>query len=395
MGLADRVRSSRAFHQDINTFMGPLKGFKIIEIAGIGPGQFAGMLLADMGASVVRIERPVKDEPIFADASFNLMNRSRPLVSVDLKTPAGVQLVLDLCEEADAIYEGFRPGVMERLGLGPEACLARNPKLVYGRMTGWGQQGPLAKTIGHDANFVALSGVYAGIGEKGGKPVYPLNLVGDMGGGGAYLVIGLLSALLEASKSGCGQVIDAAMVDGAASQMSSIWGFRAAGAWKDERGSNLLDGGAPFYTSYRTKDDRYLAVAPIENRFYKNLLNALGLDDIDPARQRDESQWDVVRQKLQAAFETRTRDEWCELLEGKETCCTPILDMSEVTTHPHNMARNTFVSIDGITQPAPAPRFSRTVSEISSPAGPVRSDLRQVLKEWGASEDILANLPKE
>jgi len=375
--------------------MGPLKGFKIIEIAGIGPGQFAGMLLADMGASVVRIERPVKDEPIFADASFNLMNRSRPLVSVDLKTPEGVQLVLDLCEEADAIYEGFRPGVMERLGLGPEACMARNPKLVYGRMTGWGQQGPLAKTIGHDANFVALSGVYAGIGEKGGSPVYPLNLVGDMGGGGAFLVIGMLSALLEASKSGRGQVIDAAMVDGAASQMSSIWGFRAAGVWKDERGSNLLDGGAPFYTCYRTKDDLYMAVAPIESRFYRNLLNALGLDDIDPASQHDETQWGSVRQKIQAVFETRTRDEWCELLDGKETCCTPILDMSEVSSHPHNAARKTFVSIDGITQPAPAPRFSRTVSEISSPAGPARSDLRQVLKEWGASAETLEKIPKD
>ncbi len=351
--------------------MGPLEGFKIIEIAGIGPGQFAGMLLADMGASVVRIERPVQDETVFAaDARFNLMNRSRPLIGVDLKTQQGVQLVLDLCEDADAIFEGFRPGVMERLGLGPDACMARNPKLVYGRMTGWGQQGPLAETIGHDANFIALSGVYAAIGEKGGSPVYPLNLVGDMGGGGAFLVIGMLSAMLEATKSGKGQVVDSAMVDGAASQMSSIWGFRAAGAWKDERGSNILDGGAPFYTAYRTSDNRHIAVAPIENRFYRNLLNVLGLDDIDPTSQHDQSQWDDVRQKLQAVFETRTRDEWCEILEGTETCCTPILDMSEVTSHPHNVARKTFVSIDGITQPAPAPRFSRTESEISSAAGP-------------------------
>ena len=376
--------------------MGPLEGFKIIEIAGIGPGQFAGMLLADMGASVVRIERPVQGEAVFAaDARFNLMNRSRPLIGVDLKTQQGVQLVLDLCEDADAIFEGFRPGVMERLGLGPDACMTRNPKLVYGRMTGWGQQGPLAETIGHDANFIALSGVYAGIGEKGGSPVYPLNLVGDMGGGGAYLVIGMLSAMLEATKSGKGQVVDSAMVDGAASQMSSIWGFRAAGAWKDERGSNILDGGAPFYTAYRTRDNRYIAVAPIENRFYRNLLTVLGLDDIDPARQHDQSQWDTVRQKLQAVFEARTRDEWCEILEGTETCCTPILDMSEVTSHPHIEARKTFVSIDGITQPAPAPRFSRTESEISSAAGPVRSDLYQVLKEWGASADVLGNLSKE
>lgn len=376
--------------------MGPLKGFKIIEVAGIGPGQFAGMLLADMGASVVRIERPVKSETVFAaHARFNIMNRSRPIVGVDLKSPRGVELVLDLCEDADAIFEGFRPGVMERLGLGPEACMARNPKLVYGRMTGWGQQGPLADTVGHDANFIALSGVYAGIGEKGGKPVYPLNLVGDMGGGGAYLVIGMLSALLEASRSGRGQVIDAAMVDGAASQMASIWGFRAAGAWKDERGSNILDGGAPFYTAYRTKDNLHIAVAPIENRFYRNLLDVLGLDDIDPARQHDESQWDDLRQKIQTVFETRTRDEWCETLEGTETCCTPILNMSEVTYHPHNVSRETFVSVDGITQPAPAPRFSRTESKIGSPAGPARDDLQRVLKDWGASAETLAKLPKD
>ena len=392
----DCINLKNAFHQDIYTLMGPLKGFKIIEIAGIGPGQFAGMLLADMGASVVRIERPEKSEPIFAAHDrFNIMNRSRPLIGVDLKTPRGVQLVLDLCADADAIFEGFRPGVMERLGLGPEQCMARNPKLVYGRMTGWGQHGPLAETVGHDANFIALSGVYAGIGEKGGKPVYPLNLVGDMGGGGAYLVIGMLSAMLEATKSGRGQVIDAAMVDGAASQMSSIWGFRAANEWKDERGSNVLDGGAPFYTAYRTGDNLHIAVAPIENRFYRNLLNVLGLDDIDPASQHDQSQWDDVSQKIQAVFETRTRDEWVELLEGTETCCTPILDMSEVTAHPHNLSRETLVSIDGITQPAPAPRFSRTVSKISSPAGSVRPDVKQVLEEWGASEETLTKLSKE
>jgi len=376
--------------------MGPLKGFKIIEIAGIGPGQFAGMLLADMGASVVRIERPVNEEPIFAaDASFNIMNRSRPTVAVDLKSAEGVQLVLDLCADADAIFEGFRPGVMERLGLGPDVCMARNKKLVYGRMTGWGQDGPLAESIGHDANFIALAGVYAAIGEKGGEPVYPLNLVGDMGGGGAYLVIGLLSALLESTKSGRGQVVDAAMVDGAASQMSSIWGFRAAGAWKDERGSNILDGSAPFYTAYRTLDGLHIAVAPIENRFYRNLLRVLDLEDIDPARQHDQSQWNTVRQKIQAVFATRTRDEWCGILEGTETCCTPILNLSEVTGHPQNVARKTFVDIDGVTQPAPAPRFSRTESEIGCAAGPARSDLFKVLHDWGASADVLSKLAGE
>ncbi|MGA9574511.1 MAG: CaiB/BaiF CoA-transferase family protein [Lysobacterales bacterium] len=376
--------------------MGPLKGYKIIEIAGIGPSQFAGMLLADMGASVVRIERPVNKEPIFAaDARFNIMNRSRPMIGVDLKTTEGVQLVLDLCADADAIFEGFRPGVMERLGLGPEVCMARNKKLVYGRMTGWGQDGPLADSIGHDANFIALAGVYAAIGEKSGEPVYPLNLVGDMGGGGAFLVIGLLSALLEASKSGRGQVVDAAMVDGAALQMSSIWGFRAAGAWKDERGSNILDGGAPFYTAYRTRDGLHLAVAPIENRFYRNLLDVLGLDDIDPARQHDRSQWDSVRQKLQAVFATRTRDEWCELLDGTESCCTPILNMSEVTGNPQHIARKSFVEVEGVTQPAPAPRFSRTVSGIGSAAGTVRPDLIRVLRDWGASREVLAKMEQE
>jgi len=372
--------------------MGPLKGFKIIEIAGIGPGQLAGMLLADMGASVIRIDRPFDAEVGFnMDPRFDILNRSRPLIGVDLKTSEGAELVLDLCKDADAIFEGFRPGAMERLGLGPEECMARNPKLVYGRMTGWGQDGPLAKDIGHDANFIALSGVYAAIGEKDGAPVYPMNLIGDMGGGGAYLVIGMLSALLEASKSGQGQVVDAAMIDGAASQMSMIWGLRAAGLWNDERGSNILDGGAPFSCAYRTKDDRYLAVAPIENRFYRNLLDSLGVTDIDPASQYDATQWDSVRSKLQAAFETKTRDEWCDLLEGTDTCCTPILTMSEVHSHPHNIARKTFVEVDGIQQPAPAPRFSRTKAEIGSAAGSANPDIHQVLKEWGASAEVLSS----
>ncbi|NNK99258.1 MAG: CoA transferase [Xanthomonadales bacterium] len=375
--------------------MGPLQGFKIIEIAGIGPGQFAGMLLADMGASVLRIDRPVNREKIFAaDARYNIMNRSRPLINVDLKTPQGVDTVLDLCRDADAIFEGFRPGVMERLGLGPEDCMARNRKLVYGRMTGWGQQGPLAKTIGHDANFIALSGVYGCIGEKGGDPVYPLNLVGDMGGGGAYLVIGMLAAILEAGRSGQGQVVDAAMVDGAASQMTSIWGLRAAGLWKDQRGSNVLDGGAPFYMAYRTSDNQYIAVAPIENRFYRNLLEVLNLDDIDPDHQHDRSQWDNVRRRLQAVFATRTRDEWTALLDGTETCCTAVLSMAEVDSHPHNAARETFVSIDGITQPAPAPRFSRTESAVSCAAGAAQADLHRVLKDWGASDTVLAKFIK-
>lgn len=373
--------------------MGPLKGFKIIEIAGIGPGQLAGMLLADMGASVIRIDRPVNAGVGFAiDPRFDILNRSRPLIGVDLKSRQGAELVLDLCADADAIFEGFRPGTMERLGLGPAECMTRNPRLVYGRMTGWGQEGPLSGAIGHDANFIALTGVYAAIGEKGGAPVYPMNLVGDMGGGGTYLVMGMLAALLEASKSGRGQVVDAAMIDGAASQMGMIWGLRAAGMWQDERGSNILDGGAPFSCAYKTSDGQYIAVASIENRFYRNLLESLGIDDINPARQYDASQWGAARQKLQSVFATKTRDEWCELLDGTDTCCTPILTMSEVASHPHNTARKTFIEVEGIPQPGPAPRFSRTSSEISKAAGPANPDIHQVLSEWGASAEILAGL---
>lgn len=372
--------------------MGPLKGFKIIEIAGIGPGQLAGMLLADMGASVIRIDRPLRfDQAVSVGARFDILNRSRPLIVADLKTPEGAALVLDLCTDADALFEGYRPGVMERFGLGPEECMARNPKLVYGRMTGWGQDGPLAQNIGHDANFIGLAGVYACVGEKGGDPVYPMNLVGDMGGGGTYLVMGILAALLEASRSGQGQVVDAAMIDGAASQMGMIWGLRAAGLWKDQRGSNILDGGAPFSRAYRTKDNRHIVVAPIENRFYSNLLQILGLDDIDPATQMDQSRWAEVRARLKAVFLSRTREQWCELFDGTETCVTPVLDLSEVAEHPHNKARQTFVQVDGITQPAPAPRFSRTASQISRPAGAPEADLQQVLRDWGASAELLAN----
>jgi len=247
----------------------------------------------------------------------------------------------------------------------------------------------LAETIGHDANFIALAGVYACIGEKDGDPVYPMNLAGDMGGGGAYLVMGMLSAMLEASKSGLGQVVDAAMVDGAASQMGMIWGLRAAGLWRDKRGSNILDGGAPFSRAYRTSDNLHMAVAPIENRFYTNLLDVLGLDEIDPVKQHDQSQWANVREKIQAVFVTRTRDEWCQILEGTDTCCTPILTMAEVAAHPHNMTRKTFLTIDGIPQPAPAPRFSRTESEISCAAGPAQTDLKQVLRDWGASDQAI------
>ena len=282
------------------------------------------MLLADMGASLIRIQRAVKgDLGIAMNPRFDLMNRSRPAINVDLKSNEGRALVLQLCEDADAIFEGFRPGVMERLGLGPEDCMDRNEKLVYGRMTGWGQEGPLADAVGHDPNYIALAGVYASIGEKGGDPVYPMNLIGDMGGGGAYLVMGMLAAMLEASKSGQGQVVDAAMVDGAASLMTFIYGLKAAGLWTEQRGSNVLDGGAPFAATYKTQDDKYVAIAPVENRFYTALLKELDLESIDPAKQNDTSQWEYVRQELQAVFKTKTRDEWCDILEGTDTCFAP------------------------------------------------------------------------
>ncbi len=349
--------------------------------------------MADMGASLVRVARPgYAGVGLNLAPRFDLMNRSRPTIEVDLKTKKGTALVLDLCADADAIFEGFRPGVMERLGLGPEECMARNPKLVYGRMTGWGQSGPLAAAVGHDPNYIALAGVYASIGEKGGAPVYPLNLAGDMGGGGAYLVMGLLAALLEAGKSGQGQVVDAAMTDGAASLLTSTHGLLAAGMWQEERGSNILDGGAPFVGTYRTRDDRYVAIAPLERRFFKALLKRVGLDDIDPAIQYVQSEWDGLHRRLAEVFQTRTRDEWCAILEGTDTCFAPVLGLREAMQHPHNKARQTFVEVEGIPQPAPAPRFSRTRSEISRAAGPVEPDLYQVLKQWGASGKVLQSL---
>ena len=365
--------------------MGPLHGFKILEIAGIGPGQFCGMLLADMGADVIRLARSQDDTSgISVPPRFNLMNRSRTTLHADLKTERGKQLVLRLCEEADALFEGFRPGVMERLGLGPGECMARNPKLVYGRMTGWGQDGPLAKASGHDANYIALSGALASIGEKGGPPIYPLNLVGDFGGGGLYLAMGILAALLEAGRSGMGQVIDAAMVDGAASLMTVFHGLAACGMWNGNRGSNILDGGAPFVRPYRTSDDQYIVVSPLEGPFFEELLELLQVDDLDPARQYDPAYWPVIEKRLEQVFAGATRAQWCALLEGTDACFAPVLELAEVAQHSHNRARGNMVEVDGIEQPAPAPRFSRTPSEIHCPAGEQES-AEKILERWGLS----------
>jgi len=373
--------------------MGPLKGFKVVEIAGIGPGQFCGMLLADMGAQLIRIDR--KDDAdlgIGIPAKFNLMNRSRPAIGVDLKSPSGVDLVLTLCESADALFEGFRPGVMERLGLGPDDCMARNERLVYGRMTGWGQTGPLADAVGHDGNYAALAGVIASIGERDGPPSIPLNLTADFGGGGAYLAMGILAALLESGRSGKGQVVDAAMVDGAASLMTMFYGLQAGGFWQDQRGSNILDGAAPFYRAYCTSDEQYVIVCAIERRFFKALIELLGIDDIDLNEQHDVSKWPAQIACLEAIFAGKTRDEWCGLLEGTDACFAPVLSLTEAPQHEHNKARGTFVDVDGVIQPAPAPRFSRTVSGISQAPTGISSDIRTALIDWGLSESDIHNL---
>ncbi len=363
--------------------MGPLADFKIVEIAGIGPSQFCGMLLADMGADVIRITRENDGADLGIPPEFNLMNRGRRTVTANLKDSAGVELILALCGKADALFEGFRPGVMERLGLSPADCQARNERLVYGRVTGWGQEGPLADRAGHDGNYSALAGAISAIGERGGPPSIPLNLVADFGGGGTYLAIGILAALLEAGRSGKGQIVDAAMVDGAASLMTAFYGLRAAGLWTDTRGSNLLDGGAPFYRVYRTRDDLYVIVCALERRFFSELLDKLEIDDIDPDAQFDRAQWPRYRKRFEAVFAGETQAHWCGLLESSDACFAPVLSLAEAPRHPHNKARGTFVDVDGVIQPAPAPRFSRTTSALRRPPPAGESGLRGSLAAWG------------
>ena len=362
--------------------MGPLSGTKIIELAGIGPGPFCGMLLADMGAEVIRVDRAGSAPRRAVD----VLTRGRKSIAVDLKSDAGKEAVLKLCESADAIFEGFRPGVTERLGLGPNDCMARNEKLVYGRMTGWGQEGPMAQAAGHDINYISLVGALHGIGEKGGKPVPPLNLVGDFGGGGMILAYGLVCAMLEAQKSGKGQVVDTAMVDGAAILMGMFFTMMGVGAYSMERGTNLLDGGAHFYGTYETKDGKYISLGSIEPQFYALLVEKAGLDTERFSAQMDGGRWDEFKAELTQVFKTKTRDEWRELMEGTDVCFAPVLALDEVHEHPHNIARNSFLEIDGIVQPAPAPRFSR-----SEPATPTGSrlpgqDSRVVLQDAGFTD---------
>ena len=373
--------------------MGPLAGTKVIEIAAIGPVPMCAMLLSDMGAEVLRLDRLA--DPglgVARDAARDPMMRGRRSVAVDLKTPGGVETALRLTERADALIEGFRPGVAERLGIGPEDCRARNPALVYGRMTGWGQDGPLASTAGHDINYIALTGALHAIGEAGGPPLPPLNLIGDYGGGALYLALGVVAALLEAKSSGQGQVIDVAMIDGAASLMTVVYGLKAGGSWRDERGVNLLDGGAPYYGVYQTADGRYVAIGAIEPKFYAELLEKCGLADTTLPAQNDRDGWPELRQRLAQAFKGRSREAWCEIFAGSDACFAPVLDLDEAPDHPHNAARGTFVERGGVVQPAPAPRFSRTVSEIGGPPREPGADSDAALADWGFDRAKIARL---
>ena len=364
--------------------MGVLSGYKVVEFAGIGPAPMCAMLLSDMGAEVLRIDRTEDaDLGVATDAKFNLLGRGRRSVAIDLKQAAGTEAALKLIEQADALIEGFRPGVMERLGVGPDVCLARNPRLVFGRMTGWGQEGPLAKAVGHDINYIALVGALHSIGRKGEPPVPPLNLVGDFGGGGVFLALGVVGALLEAQKSGEGQVIDVAMIDGAASLMTAIYGLRAAGKWTDNRGENILDTGAHYYNVYETSDGQYVSVGSIEPKFYAELLRLTGLEREELPRQNDRFAWPALTGKLAVIFKTKTRAEWDALLEGSDICYAPVLNMKEAAGHPHNQARATFVEIDGVPQPAPAPRFSRTPSAIQRPPASPGEHTEEALRDWG------------
>jgi len=371
--------------------MGPLKGYKIIEIAGIGPGPFACMMLADMGADVIRLERPTGAKGVDS-LPANVLNRGRPSVGVDLKHPDAVELILGLVERADALIEPFRPGVAERLGFGPDACLARNPRLVYGRMTGWGQEGPLAKAAGHDINYIALTGALHAIGREGQPPVPPLNLVGDFGGGGMLLAFGMVCGLLEAQRSGRGQVVDAAMVDGSALLFGAIFGLHAAGVWKDMRGVNLLDTGAPFYDVYRTSDGKYVAIGSLEPQFYALLLEKAGVAADGLPHQHDRAWWPELRKRLTSAFLTKTRDEWCRIMEGSDVCFAPVLSMVEAPAHPHNQARSTFIEVSGVTQPAPAPRFSRSKATVQRPPAKRGEHTDEALRDWGFAEADLAAL---
>jgi alpha-methylacyl-CoA racemase len=373
--------------------MGPLAGVKIVELAGIGPAPFCAMLLSDMGAEVIRVDRAANvghDDsrvggPPGEEYRFNLLARGRRNIAVDLKNEAGAEAALRLIDKADALIEGFRPGVMERLGLGPDTCLARNRKLVYGRMTGWGQDGPIAHTAGHDINYIALSGVLYSIGEAGGPPVPPLNLVGDFGGGALYLAMGILAGIVSARATGKGQVIDCSMVEGSASLMTMMYAALASGAWTEQRGANRTDGGAHYYHVYETKDGEHISVGSIEPQFYALLLQHTGLEGEALPEQTDRAHWPEMQQRLAHIFKTKTRAEWTEIMEQTDICFAPVLRMSEALKHPHNLHRKSFVEIDGIAQPAPAPRFLGTPAQVQCPPARIGEHTDAILRDWGFS----------
>ncbi len=366
---------------------GPLSGLKVVEFAGIGPGPFCGMLLSDLGADVVRIDRKGSGRSSPADVTA----RGRRSVALDLKQPAAVEACLKLMESADAVFEGFRPGVMERLGLGPDVALNRNPKLVYGRMTGWGQTGPYAKAAGHDMNYIAITGALHAIGTKE-KPVPPLNLVGDFGGGALYLAFGLLAGVIQARETGKGQVIDCAMTDGSASLMAMFYGFKGMGIWTDERRANLLDGGAHFYDTYQCSDGRWVSIGSIEPQFYALLLEKTGISDLQFSNQMSRGEWPELREKLAAVIATKTQAEWTEIMEATDVCFAPVLTLEEAPKHAHNAARQTFVEVAGVTQPAPAPRFSATPGEIQGPPPAIGAHNDEALGDWGFSGGDIAAL---
>lgn len=373
---------------------GPLAGMRVLEVGSIGPGPFCAMVLADLGAEVLRLDRRSGGGLVgpSADYATELLNRGRRSVALDLKHPDGAATLLRLIERADALVEGFRPGVMERLGVGPSECLERNPRLVYGRMTGYGQDGPMAQAVGHDLNYIALSGVLGMIGRSGQPPTPPLSLVGDFGGGGLVLALGILAALLERERSGTGQVVDAAMVEGSALLATAFFGYAQTGAWSPRRGANVVDSGAPFYDAYETADGRWLAVAAMEPRFYANLLQLLGIAGDELPDQHDQESWPQMKERFAAAIRSRTRDEWCADAEGVEACVAPVLSVEELAEHPHLRQRGAFVERDGLLQPAPAPRFSRTPAALSRRPPLPGEHTEQALADWGLDDEQIATL---
>lgn len=370
---------------------GPLKGIKVIELAGIGPGPFAAMMLSDMGAEVIRLERA--GTAGLGGGSWNYTHRGRPSVACNLKSPAAVEMVLDLCEGADALIEGFRPGVTEKLGVGPDDCFARNPKLVYGRMTGYGQDGPMASVAGHDMNYISIAGALGQFKRVGEKPLFPINMVGDYGGGGMFLAFGVVCAILEAKASGAGQVVDTSMVEGTAVLMTMIHAMNGMGMWK-EPGTNLLDSGAHFYETYETSDGGFLAIGAIEPQFYAELLRLMELD-AEEFPQMDQARWPEFKEKFQAVFATKTRDEWAKILEPAEACATAVYGMDDAPSHPHNVARETFIEVGGKVQPAPAPRFSKTPSGVPTPPSDPGADTDEGLAAWGFSPEKIAELKEQ